>query len=696
MSEIQTVSRVRIKKDNSDNVYYVANDMEGYYNAEDGRFYDNPTFSGEPLESKETIIYIDKDNNNMYRYDGESFIQLSGGGGGETTTIYVTAWYRDEQFYDNPTGGNVVRGKANLFYIDLNTNDLYRYDGTIFIKLCDNGGSSEDKMNKANPEGTGAFSINRKSNTTIGAYSSTLGYDCTAIGVASHAEGVSTQANENYSHAEGDSSRALGRNTHAEGYQTLAQGNYSHAEGNNTFAYGTNSHAEGYKSKTYKEPTGSNAANHAEGYQTEAKHLYTHAEGYKTVADNHASHAEGYETNATGNYSHAEGKGNTASGNGSHVEGINNEASGVGAHAEGQGCVASKPSSHAGGHHTIANQNFMTSIGIANDPQSDSLFEIGNGTYNSSSEQYIRSNAFRVTNTGDAIVTNEIKSKGATITGAPLNIKQYANEGSYLVIYGADDTYYNAMSVFNGNSYWSHRDSNLNVYSVAHPRKAGTMALTSDIVGSAMPLTGYSKPASTSAIVATDTVNEAIGKLEKGLENAGGSGVSKLPWSVFHIYSPDEATTVNVLPYTDYTSYDYSGGTTTTYPNNFTFSSNGNITCPYTGYIQFQLNDFALQSVEELSDDRIGDILEYLVEYKIGNNDYKSITFTSVIGKKIPDGGYNNQSRLGTINLVSYPIRVTQNQTIKLRISSGVKIKNKFYNYHSQNDVTLFLKYIEI
>lgn len=35
-------------------------------------------------------------------------------------------------------------------------------------------------------------------------------------------------------------------------------------------------------------------------------------------------------------------------------------------------------------------------------------------------------------------------------------------------------------------------------------------------------MTGYTKPQSTSAIAATDTLNEAIGKLEKGLDGAGG------------------------------------------------------------------------------------------------------------------------------------------------------------------------------
>lgn len=37
-------------------------------------------------------------------------------------------------------------------------------------------------------------------------------------------------------------------------------------------------------------------------------------------------------------------------------------------------------------------------------------------------------------------------------------------------------------------------------------------------------MTGYSKPQSTSAITASDTLNEAIGKLEKAVDDAGGGG----------------------------------------------------------------------------------------------------------------------------------------------------------------------------
>ena len=48
------------------------------------------------------------------------------------------------------------------------------------------------------------------------------------------------------------------------------------------------------------------------------------------------------------------------------------------------------------------------------------------------------------------------------------------------------------------------------------------------IDGGDVELTGYTKPASTSAVAATDTVNEAIGKLEKAVENAVAGGVQSV------------------------------------------------------------------------------------------------------------------------------------------------------------------------
>ena len=53
-------------------------------------------------------------------------------------------------------------------------------------------------------------------------------------------------------------------------------------------------------------------------------------------------------------------------------------------------------------------------------------------------------------------------------------------------------------------------------------------ALDLTVEGNNVRLTGYQKPADTSAIAATDTVNDAIGKLEKGLEAAVAGGLQRV------------------------------------------------------------------------------------------------------------------------------------------------------------------------
>ena len=69
----------------------------------------------------------------------------------------------------------------------------------------------------------------------------------------------------------------------------------------------------------------------------------------------------------------------------------------------------------------------------------------------------------------------------------------------------------------------------ISVNGVTNKTAAATDVVASvTIDGGDIDLTGYTKPASTSAIAATDTVNEAIGKLEKGLEAAVAGGVQSV------------------------------------------------------------------------------------------------------------------------------------------------------------------------
>ena len=66
-----------------------------------------------------------------------------------------------------------------------------------------------------------------------------------AIGIASHAEGINTKAIGDGSHAEGHVTKANGAYSHAEGVLAVADGHYSHAEGLQTIAQHTCAHVFG-------------------------------------------------------------------------------------------------------------------------------------------------------------------------------------------------------------------------------------------------------------------------------------------------------------------------------------------------------------------------------------------------------------------------------------------------------------------
>ena len=100
-----------------------------------------------------------------------------------------------------------------------------------------------NKMDTSNPTATGSFSLNRKSNTTIGTKSFAEGNATTASGSASHAEGYATTASGDSSHAEGSSATASGYVSHAEGLHTVASSAYQHVEGQYNIADANNKYA---------------------------------------------------------------------------------------------------------------------------------------------------------------------------------------------------------------------------------------------------------------------------------------------------------------------------------------------------------------------------------------------------------------------------------------------------------------------
>ena len=109
-----------------------------------------------------------------------------------------------------------------------------------------------------------------------------------------------------YAHAEGYQTSATGGCSHAEGCETTASAYYAHAEGLNAEASEIAAHAEGSGT------TASGFGSHAEGSETTASEDAAHAEGYRTTASGFGSHAEGCETAALGAYAHAGGVGTKA------------------------------------------------------------------------------------------------------------------------------------------------------------------------------------------------------------------------------------------------------------------------------------------------------------------------------------------------------------------------------------------------
>lgn len=133
---------------------------------------------------------------------------------------------------------------------DFNTVTPTNSDNILIVQsdgqgLASVGSTLGAKMDKTNPTGAGALSLNRASGSTVGANSVAVGNNSTASGFASHAEGQNTTASGQASHAEGRENAASNSYTHAEGYTTTASGIYSHSEGNHTIANHKSQHVFG-------------------------------------------------------------------------------------------------------------------------------------------------------------------------------------------------------------------------------------------------------------------------------------------------------------------------------------------------------------------------------------------------------------------------------------------------------------------
>jgi hypothetical protein len=301
--------------------------------------------------------------------------------------------------YNALVGGedNVISAEHG-FGVGYKNTATARYAAAIGYNNKATGPASMAIGDNTTASGVGSFSQGYNTKAT-GHHSHAEGAETEAIGIRSHAEGFGGKSEGYASHAEGAKTEALEDFAHAEGYKSEARGIASHAEGDETIANTDYSHAEGMKTQAI------GIASHAEGAETNASYPYSHAEGHKTKTSNTAAHAEGESTTASGEKSHAEGIGSTASGSFSHAENCYTEATGPRSHAEGNRAKAYGESSHAGGSYSEANGAYafahgfyakttadhQIALGKLNLGESDSLFEIGNGT-----SQATRANAFSV------------------------------------------------------------------------------------------------------------------------------------------------------------------------------------------------------------------------------------------------------------------------------------------------------------
>lgn len=260
------------------------------------------------------------------------------------------------------------------------------------------------KMDKSNPTGTGSFSLNRKSDTTVGDYSFAEGCGTTASGESSHAEGCNTTSSGYASHAEGEGTTASGGWSHSEGYST---GKFSSVV---TKTDPTNGDIiAAWKNKKFSLAKGDNS--HVEGKNSLALGDYSHAEGGSTTASGSYSHAEGSGTTASDMFSHAEGRGTTASGESSHAEGVHATASGYYSHAEGVNTKASSNSQHVQGKYNIED-SLETYADI-----------IGNGIYETK-----RSNASTVDWSGNAWYAGDVYVGSTSGTNKDEGSKKLATE----------------------------------------------------------------------------------------------------------------------------------------------------------------------------------------------------------------------------------------------------------------------------
>ena len=101
--------------------------VDGYYNSADHLFYEESTFIN-PITGDSNTLYVSLDTNLLYRYNSSIFIRVDESSSGEDDVI--NGYYNtvDGKFYEDSTYTTEIVGQTGKIYISIDTNIQYRWD----------------------------------------------------------------------------------------------------------------------------------------------------------------------------------------------------------------------------------------------------------------------------------------------------------------------------------------------------------------------------------------------------------------------------------------------------------------------------------------------------------------------------------------------------------------------------------------
>lgn len=141
--QLKVLNKLTLRKDSENYITYTIGDIiEGYYRESSDKFYEDNLYTKE-IEGSFGFLYIDIYTNKQYRYDTlKGFIVVGGGGVVESV---VQGYYNenDNNFYEDDTFTILISPDSEYIYVDINNNYIYRYNPSEDIYVVIGGGNNE-------------------------------------------------------------------------------------------------------------------------------------------------------------------------------------------------------------------------------------------------------------------------------------------------------------------------------------------------------------------------------------------------------------------------------------------------------------------------------------------------------------------------------------------------------------------------